>query len=69
MYTSIPVAMPDWRSEDQNQPKATSIAFVGLKKLLPQGYLALFLIFLLKIRPQIFSVFFCSSRSRDNHTF
>jgi hypothetical protein len=26
---SIWVAIPDWRSKDQNQPKATSIAFCG----------------------------------------
>ncbi len=46
--------------------KLKVLLFVGLHNMLLQGYLALFLIFLLKIRPWTFAVFACSSRSHDN---
>jgi hypothetical protein len=48
-YISIWVAMPDWRLEDQNQPKATSIAFCGPSEIVAPSLSCSVLIFPLKL--------------------
>ncbi len=63
------VVMPDWQwsSEDQNQQKARSIAFCGSSETIAPRLSALFLMFLLEIRPWTFSAFSCSWRSHFYH--
>jgi hypothetical protein len=57
--------MPDWRSEDQKS-KLYVLLFCGSSETVAPRLSCSVLFFLLNIRPWIFAVFACSSRSRDN---